>query len=97
MTTISDVCFNLFSQTSLAQLPFLPDRGSRRNLARIVYRGARRPGLVNPQAEAGPQPVRHKMPRRMNCVQRPLRHVYKFHEPPLSKKPIRFHQIPKRV
>jgi len=97
MTTISDVCANLFNQTGLAELPFLPDRGSRRNLARIVYRQARRPGIVNPAKVVPLPPKPQKTPRRMKCVQQPLRHVYKFHEPPRSKKPIGFHQIPRRA
>lgn len=51
MTTISEVCANLFTQTNLASLPRKPTRGDRRNLARIVYRTKRRPGVVNPQPQ----------------------------------------------
>jgi hypothetical protein len=52
VATISDVCANLFTQTNLASLPKKPDRASRRNLARHVYRTMKRPGLVNPKKEA---------------------------------------------
>jgi hypothetical protein len=97
MTSVSNVCQNLFSQTTLAELPHLPSRGSRRNIARLVYRQARRPGLVNPQSEPGPRPVRKKFPRREKCVQKPMQHVYKLHEPPLPKKRITFDIIPRLV
>lgn len=86
MATISVVCANLFSQTNLKDLPYQPDRGTRRNLARVVYRTARRPGLVNPGESPGPLPVsERKRALRVTRTARPMRHVYKFHEPPLPK------------
>lgn len=94
MSTISNVCSNLFTQTTLSELPRIPTRGARRNLARIVYREGRRPGLIDPQ-KPGPRPVRKKIPRRLVCVQRPMRHVYVLHEPAASKRPIRFGMIPR--
>jgi hypothetical protein len=86
MTTISTVCVNLFSQTNLKDLPRIPDRGTRRNLARVVYRTARRPGLVNPGESPGPlSPHERTGKSRVSRTARPMRHVYKFHEPPLPK------------
>jgi hypothetical protein len=86
VTTISAVCQNLFSQTNLKDLPYKPDRGSRRNLARIVYRQGRRPGLVNPlSASELPPRLPRSRGRTSQCVQRPMRHVYKLHEPQLGK------------
>ena len=87
MTTISTVCKNLFTTTALANLERIPCRGVRRNLARAIYRHARRPGLVNPVPEdqLPPKPGNPKT-KNTRCVQRPMRHVYKLHEPPYPKR-----------
>jgi hypothetical protein len=85
MATISSVCDNLFSQTNLAQLPRKPVRSARRNLARIVYRQGRRPGLVNPQPASDEASRPAKRAAVTGSPQRPMRHVYKFHEPPRAK------------
>lgn len=94
MTTISHVCEQFFSQTQFANLEAMPCRGVRRNLARLLYRQHRRPGLVAPTGP-GEKPVRVKHGRRARCVQRPMRHVYKLHEPKAPKKPISLSMIPR--
>jgi hypothetical protein len=105
MVTISSVCANLFTQTALAQLPKKPSRGTRRNLARVVYRRARRPGVVDPQPmSAEPAPyVRRVSPhtglprvtRTLQMNQKPMRHAYKLHVPPAPKRLILRDAIPK--
>lgn len=86
MPTISDVCANLFSQTNLSKLEKKPDRATRRALARVIYRTQRRPGLVDPQpAQEKGAVERRKTARNLGVSQRPMRHVYRLHEPKLPK------------
>jgi hypothetical protein len=96
MPTISTVCTNLFTQTNLAKLPKVPDRASRRNLARRVYRVARRPGLINPvpQDQLPPAPGNPKS-NKARCVHKTPRHVVKLHEPGPPKRRLLRDAIPK--
>jgi hypothetical protein len=82
MTTISTVCANLFTQTTLSDLP-KSDRGTRRNLARVIYRESRRPGIVNP-GEPGERPARDVKAKTSRGV-KPMRHVYKLRVPDMPK------------
>lgn len=99
MSTISTVCNNLFTQTVLAKTERLPCRGVRRNVARVIYRQARRPGIVNPMAasELPERPAPHYAAPRKKHIHKPMRHAYKLHIPPAPKKPLSMWRIPKRA
>lgn len=99
MSTISIVCNNLFTQTVLAKTERLPCRGVRRNVARIIYRQARRPGIHNPlpKDQLPERPAPHFAAPRKNQIHKPMRHVYKLRIPPAPKKPLAMWRIPKHV
>ena len=84
MNTISNVCENLFTTTNLAKLEHKPLRAVRRNLARIVYRRGRRPGLIAPQADVPEPPA--NLSKHRERVLKPMRHVFKQYEPPAPKR-----------